>query len=100
MLDPRLAQMRAEMAVLERDLRRAGVIAEHIPEHPSLDAWKTLIRNECRALVARLDELDAGDRAFVAWSEATDQHALSCPDTWANGDPHGDGSGADQEGGR
>lgn len=63
-----LAVLRREMAVLERDLRRAGVIAEHIPEHPSLDAWKTLIRNECRALAARLDELDAGDRAWDAYS--------------------------------
>lgn len=65
--------MRAEMAVLERDLRRAGEFIDRNAErYPVLASWKALIRNECRALASRLDErlddLDAGDRAWDAYS--------------------------------
>ncbi|HVM07171.1 MAG TPA: hypothetical protein VM345_01810 [Acidimicrobiales bacterium] len=68
------ADIRAEMAKLEQDLRRAGKLAERAPDHPSLAAWLPLIVAESKQLAAKLEARrlaanDDADRAWVEFSE-------------------------------
>ena len=51
-----------EIRRLERALMARDVVRRCEPARPALAAWEERVR-------ARLDELDAGDRAWVAWSE-------------------------------
>lgn len=52
-------EMRREMTALETTLRRAGIIADRQPTHPSLPAWRQLVAAHTRHLERLVAEQEA-----------------------------------------